>query len=123
LITLLDKESAMKLLSAALLVSFVGAALPAIAQQEMQRGRNFHQGSGYGGMHQPSSGQNQQMIARDGAAQRPSGDAPQVPPAIEQRMEPGPAQGRERLTAEERRQLRRDINAAGRDIYRRTRTE
>lgn len=32
-------------------------------------------------------------------------------------------QGRDRLSQEERRQLRRDINAAGRDIYRRDRSE
>lgn len=113
----------MKLLSAVLLLSMIDIACPAGAQQDMPRGRDFAQGRRHGGMHQLLSGQNEQKISREGAEQRSPGDAPAVQQVTEQRTEPGPAPMRERLTPEERRQLRRDINAAGRDIYRHTRTE
>lgn len=113
----------MRLLSAALLLCLVGVASLAVAEQETQRGRDFRQGGRHGGMHQFLPGQNEQKASRDSTEQRSPGTAPVAQQVTEQRTEPGPAPGRERLTPEERRQLRRDINAAGRDIYRQTRTE
>ncbi|MFA7282126.1 MAG: hypothetical protein WC100_18745 [Sterolibacterium sp.] len=115
----------MKLLSAALLLSVLGLApSPAAAEQEMPRGRDFRQGGRHGGMHQFAQGKNEQ---KDSFEPRFAGDAAGTQPATGQRADPGqiPGQtvGRERLTPEERRQLRRDINAAGRDIYRQTRPE
>lgn len=74
-------------------------------------------------MHRALSGQNEQKLSTDGAEQHSPGEASAARPVVEPRTEPLPVPGRERLTPEERRQLRRDINAAGRDIYRRTRTE
>lgn len=113
----------MRVLSAALLLCLVGFAPLAVAEQETQRGRDFRQGGRHGGMHQFLPRQNEQKTARDSAEQRSPGAAPVAQQVTEQRTEPGPTPGRERLTPEERRQLRRDINAAGRDIYRQTRTE
>jgi hypothetical protein len=119
------KEQEMKLLSAALLLTVVGlAAFPAAAQQEIPRGRDFRQGGRHGGMHQFAPGKNEQ---KDSFDPRFAGDASGTQSANEQRADqgqsPGQTSGRERLTPEERRQLRRDINAAGRDIYRQTRSE
>jgi hypothetical protein len=118
-----DKDYVMKLLSAALLLAIVGVASPAVAQQEMQRGRDSRQEGRHGRMQQFLPGQNEPKISRDSMGQRSPSDAPMVQPVTEQRTEPGQAPSRERLTPEERRQLRRDINAAGRDIYRQTRSE
>jgi len=47
-------------------------------------------------------------------------DASEVPASMQTQ---NPGVPRERLSPEERRQLRRDINDAGRDIYRQDRTE
>ena len=113
----------MKLLAAVLLIAVVGVAFPAVAEQEMQRGRDNAPGRMRGGMHQFMPVQNRPHISKDVAEQRPSSDAPLVQQGPEQRMEPGQTTGRERLTPEERRQLRRDINAAGNNIYRHSRTE
>lgn len=66
-------------------------------------------------------GQSEQKLSRGNTGQYPPGAAPVGQPVPEQR--PVPESGGQRLTPEERQQLRRDINAAGRDIYRRTRTE
>ena len=113
----------MNVLSAALLLCLVGIAPLAVAEQETQRSRDSRQGGRHGGMHQFLPGQNQQKAARDSNEQRSPNAAPVVQQVTEQRAEPGQVPGRERLTPEERRQLRHDINAAGRDIYRQTRTE
>jgi len=118
----------MKLLSAALLLSVLGlASFSVAAQQELQRGRDSRHGNRRGGMHQFVPGPNEQKNSRDSFEPRFAGDTAGMQQAGEQRADPGQAPGqalgRERLTPEERRQLRRDINAAGRDIYRQTRPE
>ena len=118
------KEQEMKLHTAALLLFVLGlASSPAAAQQEMPRGRDSRQGGRHGGMHQFAPGQNEQKISQDSFEPRFAGAASGTQQATEQRAEQGQTPGRERLTPEERRQLRRDINAAGRDIYRQTRSE
>jgi len=107
--------TAMKMLSATLLGLLIALSVsfPAFGQEGMQRGKDFAQGRRSGGMHQPMRGQQSLIDAFPGQSTPEQGVA-------QQRVA---GQGRERLSPEERQQLRRDINAAGRDIYRRTRAE
>ncbi|MBI3525947.1 MAG: hypothetical protein HY066_15750 [Betaproteobacteria bacterium] len=89
----------------------VGIALPARAQQDARRGAEFAQG---GSMH-ASPGRGVQKTAGENSGRQLSGDGSSNPRASGQK-----ANEHERLSPEERRQLRRDINAAGRDIYHRS---
>ncbi|MCX7178750.1 MAG: hypothetical protein NTX56_08255 [Proteobacteria bacterium] len=104
-------------------------AAPAMAQQEDARGGDFVQGRrhgrAHGGMHQLAPGQAEARISRSGPEARPAGESPLAQQLADPRSgaEPGQVLGRERLSPEERRQMRRDINAAGRDIYRNQRSE
>ena len=113
------------------LVTFLLGALsvssPAVAQHEASRGRDFARGPGQGEMQRPFMRRNDQRRI-DGDGEQPVlREASTIQPAEELKAIPmqgtvlGP--GRERLSPEERRQLRRDINAAGRDIYRRNRPD
>lgn len=113
----------MKLLSAALLLTVLGASSVAIGQQEMQRDRDFAQGRGSRGGQHSLPGRSVQ--SRGGNVQQSLGNAPSGQSETEQRAihEHVQGKGNERLSPEERRQLRQDINAAGHDIYRRTRAE
>jgi hypothetical protein len=117
----------MKLLPslATLSLTLLSVSMPVIGQQEAQRGRDFAKGQGQGEIQRSflrrnepprADGKNEQSLPREpSTAQRPD------------ELKPGPGlvpvQGRERLSPEERKQLRRDIHAAGRDIYRRQRPD
>jgi len=107
---------------ATLSLTLLSISPPVMAQQEPQRGRDFAKGQGQGEIQRSflrrgePGGKNEQSPPREPAnAQRPDELKP-VPGAV-------PVQGRERLSPEERKQLRRDIHAAGRDIYRRQRPD
>lgn len=101
------------------LLTALSIALPAMAQQEGRRSGHFAQDRNAEGMRQ-SMQRRHEMKSQDGKSERHMGkDAPPERQAAEQKAHQGHEQGRERLSPEERRQLRRDINAAGRDIYRR----
>lgn len=100
---------------------------PVAAQQDVSRGRDFAKGQSAGEMQRSWLHRHEQKRT-DGNAELPQlRDASTIQQAEE--LKPVPVQGlapgqvRERLSPEERRQLRRDINAAGRDIYRRNRPE
>jgi len=82
-------------------LSVLGISLPAVAQQDTQGGGNSVQGRNAEGMRQPLPRRDEQKSS-------------------DPRTSTQKTQGHERLSSEERRQLRRDINAAGRDIYRRS---
>lgn len=111
----------------ALLLGALGVASPAIAQQEASRGRDFLKGQHPGETQRSFVHRNEQRKIDVNAEQAVPRDASTTPPAEELKPIPVqgqvPGQGRERLSPEERRQLRRDINAAGRDIYRRNRPD
>lgn len=124
-----NQQAAMKLLPslATLSLTLLSVSTPAIGQQEVQRGREFAKGPSQGEMqrsflrrNEPSriEGKNEQSLPRESStAQRPDDLKPVPGPGLV------PVQGRERLSPEERKQLRRDIHAAGRDIYRRQRPD
>lgn len=70
-----------------------------------------------GAAQEPLNGAKRQQVSRSELkALSPSDVSPSV-------QMPIPVEPREQLSAEERRQLRRDINDAGRAIYRQDRTE
>ncbi|MCX7175142.1 MAG: hypothetical protein NT159_14720 [Proteobacteria bacterium] len=112
-------------------VPFLLAALsissPVAAQQEALRGRDFAKGQGSGEVprswlrrneQKRSEGNTEQPVPRESSKTQQSEELKPTPT-----QEPVPGQLRERLSPEERRQLRRDINAAGRDIYRRNKPD
>jgi len=119
----------MKLLPPLATLSLISlsVAMPAMGQQEMQRGKDFAKGQSHGEM--------QRSFLRRSEQPRPDGKSEQslsrepATVAHPEELKPAPVQGfvpvqgRERLSPEERKQLRRDINAAGRDIYRRHRPD
>lgn len=94
---------------------------PVIAQQDHQRGTAFSQGRNTERMRQSLQRRNEQKTSDVNSERQLLGDETPDPQASAQKVYQGQGQGhgRERLSPEERRQLRRDINAAGRDIYRR----
>lgn len=101
--------------------------MPAMGQQETQRGRDFSKGQSHAEM-QRSFWRRGEQPRPDGKSEQSSSREPStVPNHEESKQVPvqgfAPVQGRERLSPEERKQLRRDINAAGRDIYRRHRPD
>lgn len=105
----------MKWVSATLLALLMipSASSPAIGQQEMRRG----------GTPLSLPGRNEQSAYGSGR-QSPGETSPvQMETGQQAIHQPVAGQGREHLSSEERRQLRRDINAAGRDIYRQRRAE
>jgi len=120
-----NQQAAMKLLPslATLSLTLLSVSTPVMGQQEAQRGRDFAKGQGQGEIQrsflrrsEPEGKKEQQSLPREpSTAQRPD-DLKPVPGLV-------PVQGRERLSPEERKQLRRDIHAAGRDIYRRQRPD
>ncbi|TRZ64259.1 MAG: hypothetical protein D4S02_11100 [Rhodocyclaceae bacterium] len=108
-------------------LTLLSVSTPVIGQQEVQRGRDLAKGQSHGEMQRSflrrnepprTEGKNEQSLPREPSpAQRPE----ELKPVPAQGLVP--VQGRERLSPEERKQLRRDINAAGRDIYRRQRPD
>lgn len=96
----------------------LGIALPALAQQETQRSGNIAQEHPPERMRQYLQQRRVQPNSDGNRERQMTSNEPPDRQTSEQQTNPG--QGRERLSPEERRQLRRDINAAGRDIYRRT---
>lgn len=103
------------------LLTALSISLPAIAQQDTQRGGNFAQGRNTERMRQSVQRRNEQKASvGNGERQLPGDESPDSQPSEPKANQgQGPGQGRGHLSPEERRQLRRDINAAGRDIYRR----
>jgi len=106
---------------ATLSLTLLSVSTPLFGQHEMQRGRDFAKGQGHADLQRS-------FLRRD----EPAGTSGQAVPAAAQRPEelkPAPLPGvvsaprLERMSPEERRQLRRDINAAGREIYRRPKPE
>jgi uncharacterized membrane protein len=91
-------------LSGALMLSFVQSACA--DQVEMR-----------GALQEPLNGSKHPQVPPGELKTADAVDAPMSAPA------PTPATPRERLSPEERRQLRRDINDAGRDIYRQNQAE
>lgn len=121
----MSPATAMKFLSslAILSLSLLSVSMPAIAQHQTMRSRDLAKEPTIGELQRPFLRRNEPKGV-DGTAERPAlREASSMQPAealkqiSEQRLLPRP--GSERLSPEERRQLRRDINAAGRDIYRR----
>ena len=111
----------------ALSLTLLSVSMPVVGQQEMQRGRDFSKGQSHAEMQrsflrrgeQPrADGKSDQSVSREPAT---LAHPEELKPAPVQGFVP--VQGRERLSPEERKQLRRDINAAGRDIYRRHRPD
>lgn len=112
---------------ATLSLTLLSVSTPVIGQQELQRGTDAGKVQSHGEIQRSfmrrsepprAEGKNEQSVPREpSTAQRPDElKAVPVPGLV-------PVQGRERLSPEERKQLRRDINAAGRDIYRRQRPD
>lgn len=103
------------------LLTALSISLPASAQQDTQRGGSFAQGRNTERMHQSLQRRNEQKTSVGNGERQFPGDASPDSQASEPKANQGqgPGQGRGHLSPEERRQLRRDINAAGRDIYRR----
>lgn len=104
------------------LLSALSISSPAIGQQDAQRSGDFAQGRNAERMRQPLQRRNEQKTSGGNSERQLPGDRSPDPQASTQKVYQGQGQGqgRERLSPEERRQLRRDINAAGRDIYRRS---
>lgn len=107
----------------ALLGLLVASSLssPALAQQDAKRSEPLAQGRNAEKMPQAAPRRDEQTASGGSSGrQMPGVESPDTPTS-ERKASPGkgPGQGRERLSPEERRQLRKDINAAGRDIYRR----
>lgn len=98
----------------------LGAASFAYGQQEMPRGRGFGHERRAAGL-RPMPGE--ALSPREGGGPQFIVDTSSVPLGAQSRPVPQHMPGPERLSPEERQQLRRDINAAGREIYRRTRAE
>ena len=123
------RQAAMKFLPsfATLALTLLSVSTPSNAQQEAQRGREVAKGQNSGEVQRSFLRRTERPRTERNAETSPLREAPTIQPAEELRpvQEPGIAavQGRERLSPEERRQLRRDINAAGRDIYRRHRPD
>ena len=119
----------MKLFSSlvAVLLAALSIPSPAVAQHEKLRGRDFVPGRSAAEMQRPLARRNEQKVNGVAGEQQFPREATPGQQAAEQRpiqdQGQSPGQARERLSPEERRQLRRDINAAGRDIYRRNRPE
>lgn len=118
---------------ATFLLSMLSVSTPATAQHDGARGREFMRGAGAGELQRPflrrqepkrSDTAHESIVLRESGASAsasPTSPAEELKPIHAPALVPG--QTRERLSLEERRQLRRDINAAGRDIYRRNRPE
>ncbi|MFA6442297.1 MAG: hypothetical protein WCV99_08180 [Sterolibacterium sp.] len=112
---------------ATFLLTALSFSSPVAAQHEGSRGRDSARGQASGEMQRPWLRRNDQKNIDDNIEQPLLRGASTTQRAEE--LKPIPAQGmvpgqvRERLSPEERRQLRRDINAAGRDIYRRNKPE
>lgn len=112
---------------AVLSLTVLWASMPAMAQQDVQRDRDIADRQRAAGNRQSFLPNPEPKRAGAGSERTLLRDASAGQPSEEPR--PIPVQGvvstqsRERLSPEERRQLRRDINAAGRDIYRRSRPE
>lgn len=104
------------------LLSVLGIASPAIGQQDAQRGGHLAQEGNPERVRQSMQQRNEQKTSGANSERQQRGDESADPQATAQKLYPGqgPGQRRERLSPEERRQLRRDINSAGRDIYRRS---
>jgi len=104
------------------LLTSLSISLPASAQQGVQRDAEFAQG-GQGRNAERTlqllQGRGGQKTTGGNSGRQSLGDGSQDAQTAAQNADQGPGQGRERLSPEERRQLRLDINAAGRDIYRR----
>ena len=111
---------------ATLSLTLLSISMPAMAQHEMRRGGNTATGENPGDVQHPFLRRGEQRKENGNAEQAVLREAPagqqaeELKPARTQGLVPP---GRERLSPEERRQLRRDINAAGRDIYRRQRPQ
>jgi len=119
----------MKFLSclATFLLTLISVSAPVNAQQEMLRERDMTKGQNAGELRRPFMRRHElkrvdrnagQPNLREASAIRQADELKPVPD-----HGPGPGQGLERLSPEERQQIRRDINAAGRDIYRRYRPD
>lgn len=122
-------KTAMKYSStfATFLLTALSVSSPVAAQHEASRGKDFARGQGSAEVQRSWMRRNEQK-AIDGNTEQPLlREASTTQQTGE--LKPIPAQGlapnqvRERLSPEERRQLRRDINAAGRDIYRRNKPD